>query len=409
MSTQSTTSSSIRRLLHDRGGNFGIMTAILLPVLLGGAGVAIDISNVALSQRQLQESSDAAALAAATALGNGTATDSAKSLAKDLVSGQMAEYLSGNPTAASHIKDATSVVVTTTSNGSNSTTYDVKVNTSYDMPLTAFMRILGYNSMTIGASSSTKNVKGAGSEETRSALSMMLALDESGSMADDTETVASQTCISKKRNGDCKQWQTTYVSKIAALKTAAAALFDMLDKADPEAGLVRTGAVSYTHLVKGQTSPTMSWGTTTARKYVTGMPSSPAGGTDASGAMTIADAAVKKATDGKDTETVEHGKKGNKSAERYIVLMTDGQMTGNSNQWNQTIDTKVKNLCQTAKGDGIKIFSVAFMAPDKGKQLLRDCASGPDNYYEPNTMDNLVNAFKHIGETVDKSITRLTQ
>ncbi|WP_411196655.1 TadE/TadG family type IV pilus assembly protein, partial [Rhizobium sp.] len=33
----------LRRMLRDRGGNFGMMTAILLPVLFGAAGMAIQV------------------------------------------------------------------------------------------------------------------------------------------------------------------------------------------------------------------------------------------------------------------------------------------------------------------------------------------------------------------------------
>lgn len=65
--------------------------------------------------------------------------------------------------------------------------------------------------------------------------------------------------------------------------------------------------------------------------------------------------------------------------------MTDGEMTGSSASWNYSIDQSVRNTCDTAKKDGIKIFTVAFMAPDKGKSLLQYCASSADNYYAPKT------------------------
>ncbi|MGO7601838.1 TadE/TadG family type IV pilus assembly protein, partial [Rhizobium ruizarguesonis] len=49
-------------MLGDRGGNFGIMTAILLPVLFGAAGMAIQVGDILLSKQQLQEAADSAAL-----------------------------------------------------------------------------------------------------------------------------------------------------------------------------------------------------------------------------------------------------------------------------------------------------------------------------------------------------------
>jgi len=48
------------------------------------------------------------------------------------------------------------------------------------------------------------------------------------------------------------------------------------------------------------------------------------------------------------------------------------------------------------------------MAPDKGKALLKFCASTDANYYEPNTMDALTAAFSSIGEAATKTMSRLT-
>jgi Flp pilus assembly protein TadG len=394
----------VSRLIHDRGGNFAIMTAIAIPVLAGSAGVAIDVSNMVVAKSQLQEATDAAALAAATALANGTTdTTGAPQLAKDFVAGQMANYLGADAATENSIKSGTNANVkqTTTAGG---TSYAVTVSTSYTMPVSGLTRMLGWNNVQVGTSSSTTS----GTTQTKSALSMILALDQSGSMADPTDVVASQTCT-KMKNGTCKRYSYTYVSKIDALKTAAGALFDALDTADPTHVLVRTGAVSYTSEVMGQTkNPTMNWGTTAARAYVNSMPSNPQGGTDATGAMQIADGAVKKSPNGTDTETTQQATKGNTKVDRFIVLMTDGEMTGDSNQWNKTLDQSVRSMCNTAKGDGITIFSVAFMAPDDGKSLLQYCASSSSDYYEPDTMENLVSSFKSIAQTATSAATLLT-
>jgi type II secretory pathway pseudopilin PulG len=55
----------IAAFLGDRAGNFGIMTAILVPVLLTAAGGAIDMSRALTEKANLQALIDAAALAAA--------------------------------------------------------------------------------------------------------------------------------------------------------------------------------------------------------------------------------------------------------------------------------------------------------------------------------------------------------
>jgi Flp pilus assembly protein TadG len=391
------------RFLRDRGGNFALMTALILPVLVGAAGVALDVSNMMLSKSDLQEATDAAALAAATALANGTTdTSGAPQLAKDFVAGQMAASLKNDSTALDAIKTGTTADVkqTTTSTGNS---FAVTVTTNYSMQLSGFTSLLGWSNARLRATSSTTS----GTSQTGTALSMILALDESGSMADNTDT-AVQTCVLMLLN-QCLLYGTTYVTKIAALKQAAATLFDTLDKADPKQVLVRTGAISYNNGIVGQTkSPTMNWGTTAARKYVTNMPTKPTGGTDATTTMAAADTAVKKSPDGTDTETIAQAQKGNKTSDRYIVLMTDGEMTGNSTVWNKTLDKSVRDGCDLAKSDGITIFTVAFMAPANGKALLQYCASSAGNYYEPDTMDNLVSAFKSIAQTATSSGTLLT-
>jgi Mg-chelatase subunit ChlD len=99
---------------------------------------------------------------------------------------------------------------------------------------------------------------------------------------------------------------------------------------------------------------------------------------------------------------------GNSKVDRFIVLMTDGEMTGNSNKWNSVKDQNVRDACDQTKKDGITIFTVAFMAPDKGKSLLQYCASSAGNYYEAETMEKLISDFSSIAQEATKAATLLT-
>ena len=47
-----------RGFMTDRGGNFGMMTAILLPVLLASAGVAMDLAKLVQVKSALQDAAD---------------------------------------------------------------------------------------------------------------------------------------------------------------------------------------------------------------------------------------------------------------------------------------------------------------------------------------------------------------
>lgn len=418
--------SLLPRMISDRGGNFGIMTAVLLPVLIGAGGVAVDLTNVMQVRSQLQGLVDSAALATASAMAENEMTAAeAETFAANYFLGQ-AEQATADPNAtaaqaAAHkqaLEDGFAADATVTSSSGNAQTYDIKITMNYDVAMSGLSRMLGLATMHVAVSGSSQSGREG------NALSMYLVLDESGSMAYDTSTVNSAQPTKQvttsvygqyvcggttKRPITCTGWHnvtstvTNYITKMQSLKAAAAAMFSELDTADPEKELIRVGADSYDDQTKTQQA--IAWGTSAASTYVKNLPDVPAGGTDASGAMTNAFNALKAANT---AEKTAHTAKGNTSFERFIVLMTDGEMTGNSADWNSTIDTKVRNLCKQAKDDGIKIYTIAFMAPDRGKSLLSYCASGTDYYYEPDDMTSLVESFGEIARKAAKTATRLT-
>ncbi|MFB9947371.1 TadE/TadG family type IV pilus assembly protein [Rhizobium puerariae] len=415
------------RLIQDRAGNFGIMTAAMLPVLLGAAGVAIDLTHVMEVKNRLQSVADASTLATAAAMADkGEMTEAeAEKMGLDTFAGQAAsnEDADDQDAAAKAFKDNTSIKATITSTSNTATGYEIRLKTVYDVPLNGMTAILGFKTMRVSVESI------AASSRDGNALSMYLALDESGSMAWDTTTVnpdqPTKQVAYKCGYKTCYQTVTNYITKIQSLKTAATVMFDELDKADPNKELVRVGADSYDD--KTKTEQAIAWGTTAVRTYIGKLPTVPDGGTDASGALTNALNALKTANA---TEKNAHDSKKNTSFERFIVFMTDGEMTGNSSNWNSTIDTKVRGICDAAKVDGltdaekamvkagtaseavkskgIKIYTIAFMAPDKGKDLLGYCSSGDDYYYEPNNMTQLVQSFGEIARKAAKTGTRLT-
>src|SRR5882724_11156513 len=57
------------RFRADRRGNVAVMTAFLLPILLGSMGLGFEVSNWYMTEHGMQNAADAAVIAAAT---NGT-------------------------------------------------------------------------------------------------------------------------------------------------------------------------------------------------------------------------------------------------------------------------------------------------------------------------------------------------
>lgn len=413
-----TFSHSFTRLLKDRGGNFGMMTAILAPLALGSAGIAIDLTRAFQTKTEMQSLADSAALAAASMLSEkDVSVEEATERAKNLYAAQMVNYLKTGKESDTEIaqmiaaqKAALTVTVTEKANGSRGKAFTVAVSAKQDMSVNAMTGLVTGNSMKLASGSTATSAS-----ESTNGISMYLALDRSGSMSWVTGT--KDTSKNKCDNYTKAKWpnvaytQPCYISKIAALKTAANAMFSALDKADPKNTLVRVGASTYTHQTYA-ISP-IAWGTANAAKYVSAIPAVPEGGTDANSSMTAAINALKSSDaseNGKKKSTEEEiqSTKGNGSVSRYIVLMTDGEMTGNSANFNGSLDQAVRNKCDAAKKDGIQIFTVAFMAPDTGKSLLNYCASDSSYYYEPEDMEDLVTAFGEIAEKAAKATTRLT-
>ncbi|WP_434733156.1 TadE/TadG family protein [Rhizobium sp. YTUHZ044] len=400
----------LRRMFSDRGGNFGIMTAILAPVLLGAAGMAIQVGDMLLSKQQLQEAADSAALATATALANGTIqTTGAEAFARNFVAGQMANYLQ----SGADIKSTTSVNVQTTTSG-KSTSYQVTVSPSYDLTVNPLMQAVGFSAQHLSASGTTVG----GHSQTQGSISMYLALDKSGSMGEDTATVNEEDPTESytydcnphlNKHGKtiydtCTGSRTNYYTKIEALKIAAGNLFGQLSSADPNAQYVRTGAVSYD--IVQYTPSSLAWGTAGVSSYVNALQSG--GGTNSSGAMSTAYSSLTaKNAAGNDAEDAAHKLKTGQIPKKYIVFMTDGD-NNNDSSGGRSYDTLTKATCDTAKSKGIEIYTIAFMAPAGGQTLLHYCASDDSHYFQAEKMEDLLAAFKAIGAKASAQLTRLT-
>jgi Flp pilus assembly protein TadG len=399
---------SIKSIVTRRDGNLALMAAIILPVVLGAAGMAIDVGKAMRVKSELQVVADAAALATASAMADKDMTDAeAVAFATDYFVSQAAqidepanETVEQKTARLALLETGVSAKATTTAKTGYSKSFDVSLQMSMGVPLSGLGNLLGMSPLNVSVSSATSSGREG------NALSMYLALDESGSMSYDTTTVNSSAPTKWESyscsSGTCWKQVTNYISKMASLKAAAAGMFSELAKADPTSELIRVGATSYDDKTKA--AQPMSWGTTAVATYVTRLPAVPDGGTDATGAMANAFDALKRATA---TEATEHAKKGNSNFERFIVFMTDGEMTGASANWNPAIDRKVRALCKQAKDDGIKIYTIAFMAPVRGKSLLSDCASGSDFYYEPDSMTTLIQSFGEIARKAAKTGTLL--
>ncbi|MCF3642481.1 VWA domain-containing protein, partial [Rhizobium sp. TRM95111] len=335
---------------------------------------------------------------------DGYTVDEAEELALKYLNGQMSADGEASTTGST-------VVATETAGAGSAKSFHVVVNAKHTVKYSAFTRMFGYDEQTLSANSEAQSAT-----ESKNALSMFLVLDRSGSMAWITDEVESES--TRCQNHSASNWYTEnlrktkpcYRSKISSLKIAVANLTSQLDESDPGNEFVRTAAVSYNDAQQSPTS--LAWGTDDASAYVAAFPTVPTGGTDSSSAFKVAYQAVVA-----DAETTEHERKNGQVPTRYIVFMTDGENTSYNGYsysgYGDLADTETKKWCDKARDEDeeiqVEVYTVAFMAPTRGKQLLEYCATSGDHYIEATNNDELVAAFKYIGERASAVVSRLSK
>jgi Flp pilus assembly protein TadG len=157
------------RFLKDRRGGVAPMFALAIIPLVGFVGASIDYSRANAARTAMQSALDATALAMAK-------------LAPTLTQTQLQTQTTAYFNAMYSRPEAKNVVITPTYTTSGGTKLTVAGSASLD---TAFMKLMGYSSLTIGSSSTVK--------WGMNRLRVALALDNTGSMSSDGKMTALKT------------------------------------------------------------------------------------------------------------------------------------------------------------------------------------------------------------------------
>ncbi|OYW79938.1 MAG: hypothetical protein B7Z26_07260, partial [Asticcacaulis sp. 32-58-5] len=91
---------------------------------------------------------------------------------------------------------------------------------------------------------------------------------------------------------------------------------------------------------------------------------------------------------------------------KYMIIITDGQNT--KNRWSTKtadIDARTRLACKAANDQGITVFVVRVM--EGNSELLKDCATKDEYYYDLTSASQLNTALSSVFEAIKK--TRLTQ
>ena len=85
---------------------------------------------------------------------------------------------------------------------------------------------------------------------------------------------------------------------------------------------------------------------------------------------------------------------------KALILMTDGDFNAVGDTSNGSSSWQAKQLCDAAKNAGIIIYSIAFQAPTAGREVLQYCATGTQNFFTPESGQQLKDAYQNIAASI---------
>lgn len=362
----------LKKFWKNEQGNIAMMFAVALIFLLGAIALAVDISKAYKLRSSLTDIADAAALGGAYAAT--TDGEDRTAIVQSIIDFHLAKLPSNIKFEASSINfdDAISEL-TVTLNG--------RVETD-------FASAIGVPDVDVIGQSVTTYA-----QNDINPISMAFVLDVSGSM-----------------NGTSSSGGT----KLAGLQQAVSSLFRVIEETAPRKDVLRnkmrTGMTAFNlNLVPAHTV-LLEFGSASVESRVAALTAG--GDTNTTPAFELAmDMLV-------DDSPKPEGLR------EFIIFMSDGANDDPAENGNTIL------LCDEAKAQGLKVFSIAFEAPQAGQDLLRDCASGDNTapgaidplrtintvsqnadtrqyYFDAQNADELNASFRQIGEEIGKFEARI--
>ena len=93
--------------------------------------------------------------------------------------------------------------------------------------------------------------------------------------------------------------------------------------------------------------------------------------------------------------------------DKIMIVMTDGANTRSKNgrfhegQSQANADNQAQRLCTSIKNENITVYTIAYEVGDTTTEnLLRDCASDADKYFDATNAGDLMEAFDVIAASL---------
>lgn len=423
---------SLKNFARDDRGNFAIMFAILGTTLLMGSAMAIDVARMFSYHNKLTFAVDAAALATTQGLTQGD-------IAIEDAEAAVRKYLDANLDGRNLTPE--NVVIDSIDVDKANRTVEVDAHTI--MPMT-MAGIVGYENHRVEASTKAKF--------SNTEVEVVMALDITGSMGSKISYYSSDTKLDTLKNA-AKNAVTTLFTDTGSEDrirvglvpySASVNVAPVIDKIQTTAATKRVCSYSYYY---GYTChwvtfyPDCVYERNGTQKFTDAFADSTA--KIPRSANTCPSAEIMPLTDNETalknrinsfsangstaghiaiawsyymlsskwnsawpvgSEAADYNAPG---ARKYAIIMTDGEFnTFESGGGDAATNSRnyALGLCDSMKGSGIKIYSIAFAANSTAKNLMQSCASTntatSKYYYDATNESALDDAFKQIADDI---------
>ena len=85
---------------------------------------------------------------------------------------------------------------------------------------------------------------------------------------------------------------------------------------------------------------------------------------------------------------------------KAMIIMTDGEFNQQFFNHQGNSVSQAETICDEIKDDDVIIYSVAFQAPEGGKDILEKCASGPEFFFNAENGQELIESYDAIAASI---------
>ena len=328
------------------------MFSVVIMLLLGCLGVAIDASQMLSNKQKVADIADSTALAAALVARESQADRMEKAI----------EHFSENVAfeRTIEIKDNVSIVF---DDSAKEVTVQVAAKTNFFL-----MHIFGHQEKDVTASSTVGYAI-----DYVPPISIAFAFDTSGSMGWLTTDGQVKIEALEQATGDLFQAMFDASENPALLNSALSTSFSTYNTDIVINDVNRAG---YQHILDTMSTDPLFMAD---------------GGTNSTPSVQFAI----------DELVAKNAAEPNNKWSGHLIFMTDGDNNDPQS------DTDTLALCSNAKAQGYTIYTVAFAAPKKGEDLLEDCASDKSLAFKSKNAKKLKENFEIIGKQLGEATVRI--